>query len=92
MDLPTSVNRGGLFASTVGGGSRLSISLRSLRISAMSSLNNVRSESTLPFHCPNAKIAPVAAGSSDKKATQNNGLANHSFTTRLHLATAEDLP
>ena len=80
MDLPKSVNRGGLPSVSVRDGSRLSISLTSLRTSAMSSLNDSRSESTLPFHCPNAKIAPAATGRRDKKAIQNNGLASHSFT------------
>ena len=58
MDLPKSVNRGGLPSVSVRDGNRLSISLRSLRTSAMSSLNDCRSESTLPFHCPNAKNSP----------------------------------
>ena len=49
----------------------------------MNSLNDARSESTLPFHSPNAKIAPAATDSSDRKATQAIGLANQSFTTGL---------
>ena len=86
VDLPKFANRCGLLASTVGAGNLLSISLMSLRISAMSPLNNTRSESTLPFHCPNAKIAPAATDSSDKKTIQNSGLVNHSFTIRIHVS------
>ena len=85
-DLPKFANRSGLLASTVGDGNRLSISLMSLRISAMSSLNDDRPESTFPFHCPNAKIAPAATDSRDKKTIHNSGLVNHSLTILIHVS------
>lgn len=86
MDLPQSVSWSGLASVTVGDGSRPSISLMSSRTSFMNSSNEARSESTLPFHVPNAKAPPTTTDSMDKMATHATGLASHSFTIPLHLS------